>query len=146
MYLLDTNLLSELIRRNPNPDVEMRFEAEQAELFTSVICIEEIRFGAKIGSPGNRLWERTQTEVLPRLKIIVLDEPLAVAAADLRADCKIHGTPMGYRDGLIAATAQAKDLVLVTRNVRHFDHVAGLKLENWFEPPAPTSTPTAQSQ
>jgi len=146
MYLLDTNLLSELIRRSPNPAVEMRFEAEPAQLFTSVICIEEIRFGAKIGPLGNRLWDRTQTDVLPRLRILVFDELLAVGAADLRADCKINGTPMGYRDGLIAATAKAKGLVLVTRNVRHFDHVAGLKLENWFEPPAPASTPTAQGQ
>jgi predicted nucleic acid-binding protein len=53
MYLLDTNVLSELMRLNPNTHVEARFELEQADLFTSAICIEEIRYGAKIGPPGN---------------------------------------------------------------------------------------------
>ena len=142
MYLLDTNVLSELIRLRPNPLVEARFEAEPAELFTSVICIEEIRYGAKIGPPGNRLWERSQAEVFPRLTVLLLDEPLAVAAADLRAEWKSKGTPVGYGDGLIAATAKENNLVLVTRNVRHFDHVAGLRVENWFEPPPPPAAPT----
>ena len=137
MYLLDTNVLSELMRLRPNPDVEARFESEPAELFTSAICIEEIRYGAKIGPPGNKLWERFQADMLPHLKVLAFDEPLAIAAADLRADWKVQGTPVGYGDGLIAASAKVKGLILVTRNVRHFDHVKGLKLENWFEPPAP---------
>ncbi len=137
MYLLDTNVLSELIRLRPNPFVEGRFETEPAELFTSVICIEEIRYGAKTGPPGNKLWERCEAEVFPRLTMLPLDEALAIAAADLRAEWKAKGTPVGYRDGLIAVTAKENGLVLVTRNVRHFDHVEGLKLENWFGvPPA----------
>jgi predicted nucleic acid-binding protein len=137
MYLLDTNVLSELIRLRPDPLVETRFETEIEALFTSVICVEEIRYGAKIGPPGNRLWERSQTEVLPRLTILALDEALAIAAADLRAEWKIGGKPTGYRDGLIAATAKTKGLILVTRNTRHFDHVTGLQVQNWFEPPPP---------
>jgi predicted nucleic acid-binding protein len=136
MYLLDTNVLSELVRLKPNPLVEARFEAEPEELFTSVICVEEIRYGAKIGPPGNKLWERSQAEVFPRLTILPLDEPLAIAAADLRAEWRVRGTPVGYGGGLIAATAKAKGLILVTRNVRHSDHVTALKVENWFEPPA----------
>jgi tRNA(fMet)-specific endonuclease VapC len=134
MYLLDTNILSELIHLRPHPMVEARFETETEALFTSVICIEEIRYGAKIGPPGNKLWERSQAEVFPRLTILPLDEDLAIEAADLRAAWKLEGTPVGYGDGLIAATAKLKGLILVTRNVRHFDHVAGLRIENWFEP------------
>jgi tRNA(fMet)-specific endonuclease VapC len=75
-----------------------------------------------------------QSNVLPYLKVLALDEFLAVAAGDLRADWKRQGTLAGYGDGLIAATAKAKNLILVTRNVRHFNHVVGLKVENWFEP------------
>ena len=143
MYLLDTNVLSELIRLRPDPLVETRFETEPRALFTSVICVEEIRYGAKIGPPGNRLWERSQTEVFPRLTILPFDEALAIAAADLRAEWKVAGKPTGYRDGLIAATAKAKGLVLVTRNTRHFDHVSGLQVENWFEPPpTPAEAPS----
>jgi predicted nucleic acid-binding protein len=49
MYLLDTNVLSELMRMKPDAHVEARFESEQADLFTSAVCIEEIRYGAKLG-------------------------------------------------------------------------------------------------
>ena len=133
MYLLDTNILSELVRRLPDPRVESRFESEPERLFTSVICLEEIRFGTRIGPPGNKLWERMEADVLPHLSVLALDAAAAILAGDLRAEWKTLGTPAGYRDGLIAATAKAHRLVLVTRNVRHFDHVSGLTVENWFE-------------
>ncbi len=142
MYLLDTNVLSELMRAKPNPHLEARFESEPTELFTSAICVEEIRFGAKIAPPGNKLWERAEADILPHLTVLALDEPLAIVAGDLRAAWKARGTPVGYGDGLIAATAKARNLVLVTRNVRHFDHVTGLQVENWFEPPAAPAQPT----
>jgi len=133
MYLLDTNILSELVRRLPDPQVESRFESEPERLFTSVICLEEIRFGTRIGPPGNKLWERMEADVLPHLSVLALDAAAAILAGDLRAEWKTLGTPAGYRDGLIAASAKAHKLVLVTRNVRHFDHVTGLTVENWFE-------------
>ena len=133
MYLLGTNILSELMRAKPEPRVEARFESEPEGLFTSAICIEEIRFGAAIGPPGNRLWERAEADVLPCVIVLAFDENLARSAGVLRAEWKKQGTPVGYRDGMIAATAKTNGFVLVTRNVRHFDHVAGLKVENWFE-------------
>jgi predicted nucleic acid-binding protein len=137
MYLLDTNVLSELMRLKPDPHVEARFESETAELFTSAICIEEIRYGARIGPSGNKLWERANSDVLPYLTILAFDELVASVAGDLRAELKKQGKLAGYGDGLIAATAKANNLILVTRNVRHFDQVAGLTIENWFEPPGP---------
>ena len=134
MYLLDTNVLSELVRRLPDPAVEARFQSETGRLFTSVVCLEEIRFGAMIAPPGNRLWERFSHDVLPAVTILSFEESIARLAGDLRAEWKINGTPVGYRDGLIAATAKALGYILVTRNVRHFDHVRGLQVENWFAP------------
>jgi tRNA(fMet)-specific endonuclease VapC len=135
MYLLDANILSELIRRLPNPQVESRFESEPAPLFSSVICLQELRYGAGIAPAGNRLWERIEADVLPHVTVVPLDRQAGLLAGDLRAQWKINGTPVAYRDGLIAATALAQQFVLVTRNVRHFDHIAGLRMENWFEPP-----------
>ena len=135
MYLLDTNVLSELMRLKPNAQVEGRFESEQANLFTSAICVEEIRYGAMIGPIGNKLWERAESDVLPYVIVLAFDESLAIEAGDLRAECKKQGKLNGYGDGLIAATAKSMNLTLVTRNVRHFEHVVGLRVENWFEPP-----------
>src|SRR5665213_362590 len=135
MYLLDTNVISELMRARPDPLVETRFESESSELFTSAICLEEIRYGAKIGPPGNKLWERAVAIVLPHLTVLAFTESEAVLAGDLRGEWKVRGTPVSYRDGLIAATARSAGLILVTRNVRHFDHVDALNVDNWFEPP-----------
>ena len=135
MYLLDTNVLSELMRLKPNPRVEARVENEPEDLFTSAITIEEIRYGAKIGPPGNKLWERAVADVFPYVTVLPIDKEVAVPAGDLRAEWKTRGTPVGYGDGWIAATAKHHGLILVTRNVRHFDHVAGLRVENWFEAP-----------
>ena len=133
MYLLDTNILSELMRRQPNPQVEARFAAEPGELFASAGTVEEIRYGARIGPPGNRLWERAEADLFPHLTVLALDQPVAVLAADLRAEWKRSGTPVVYSDGLIAATAKHFGLTLVTRSVRHFGHVPGLSVQNWFE-------------
>jgi predicted nucleic acid-binding protein len=110
-------------------------------LFTSAICLEEIRYGAMVAPPGNRLWERAEANVLPYLTVLPLDEVLAIFAADLRAEWKRRGTPVAYGDGLIAATAKGRGLTLVTRNVRHFAHVPAMKIENWFELPPPASPP-----
>lgn len=95
MYLLDTNILSELVRRLPDPRVESRFETEVESLFTSVICLEEIRFGTRIGPPGNKLWERIEADVLPHLSVLALDKSVAILAGDLRAEWKTTGTPVG---------------------------------------------------
>ncbi len=133
MYLLDTNILSELVRRQPHGSVENRFSNETDELFTSVICIEEIRFGARAAPSGNRLWERFEIEIHPHISVLDIDETTAVIAGDMRAEWKRLGSPVGYRDGWIAATARRHDLIVVTRNVRHLAHIAGLRVENWFE-------------
>jgi tRNA(fMet)-specific endonuclease VapC len=71
--------------------------------------------------------------VLSRVTVLDFTYPAAVRAGELRAEWKQAGTPVGYEDGLIAAVTLVADLILVTRNVRHFDHVSNLKVENWFE-------------
>jgi len=136
VYLLDTNILSEIVKRHPNANVVRRFDvANDGDLFTSAICLEEIHFGIKASPDGEAVRQRMENRVLHRMAVVALDEEIAQVAGALRGEWKLRGTPVGYRDGLIAATAKADDLILVTRNVRHFDHVAGLQVENWFEKP-----------
>ena len=140
MYLLDTNVLSEIARSRPHPNVLARFRAEpDAALFTSAICIEEIYFGIAAGPDGDMVRQRMESRALFRVAVLALDEAVAKVAGGQRGDWKVRGTPVGYRDGLIAATAQTHGLVLVTRNTRHFDHITGLRVENWFEPATPAA-------
>lgn len=133
MYLLDTNVLSELVRREPSPRVVARFEAAPEEdLFTSAICVEEIAFGVNTAPAGNRIWQRFETEILSFLTVLEFNLNTAVTSGALRGDSKRHGRAVGYADTLIAATARAWGLTLVTRNVRHLENVDDLKVENWF--------------
>lgn len=141
MYLLDTNILSEVARRHPNRQVVARFEtAAELDLFTSAVCIEEIFFGLAVACDGELIRQRMDSKALHRVTVIALDAEIARIAGALRGEWKNRGTPVGYRDGLIAATAKARSFTLVTRNTQHFDHVVGLRLENWFE-----ETPTAST-
>ena len=134
MFLLDTNILSEMVRREPHPKVLRRYrESPDAALFTSAICLEEMRFGCCAGPDTEFRWRKVQNPVLSRVAVLDFDHAVALCGGELRADWKRAGTPVDYADGLIAATALVAGMALVTRNVRHFDHIAGLKVENWFE-------------
>lgn len=134
MFLLDTNVLSEMVRRLPHARVSARFEAAaDNELLTSSVCIEEIRFGCCLVPHGEDKWRKVHAKVLSRVVVLDFDYATAVRAGELRAAWKQAGTPVGYEDGLIAAAALTANLTLVTRNTRHFDHVAGLRVENWFD-------------
>ena len=66
------------MRLKPDPCVEARFESEPEPLLTSVVCLEEIRYGAKIGPSGNRLWERFAIDLRPHLNVLPLDESVGV--------------------------------------------------------------------
>ena len=87
------------------------------------------------GPDGPMVQQRMESKVLHRVTVVALDAEIAKVAGAMRGEWKVRGTPVAYRDGLIAATAKAKGLVLVTRNVKHFNHIAGLSIENWFDPP-----------
>ena len=73
-----------------------------------------------------------EREILPLPVWLPIDEKVSLATADLRASLRKRGQPIEMSDAILAATASVHDLVLVTRNVRHFQNVPGLAVENWF--------------
>lgn len=133
MFLVDTNIVSELIRPRPHlPLVRRLLSTDPAVLFASEITRYELRFGAAIHPQASLVWEKVQREILPLPIWLPIDERVAVATADLRAALRKSGKGIEMLDGILAATASVHDLVLVTRNVRHFQNVPGLAVENWF--------------
>jgi tRNA(fMet)-specific endonuclease VapC len=104
-----------------------------AELFTSALCVTELRYGAARHPSGAQLWERIARELLPRVQILPLGFEEASRAGDLLADLESKGTPIGIEDVLIAATALVNGLTAATRNVRHFSRIEGLAVESWWE-------------
>lgn len=132
-YLLDTNVLSEILKKRPEPRVLERLRATPARsLATSAVCVTELRCGAARHPQGTRLWDRIARELLARIRILPFGEAEAVRAGDLLAVLQSSGTPIGIEDVLIGATALQENLTVVTRNTRHFRRIPGLAVESWW--------------
>jgi tRNA(fMet)-specific endonuclease VapC len=132
-YLLDTNVLSEVIKKRPEPAVLARLrEVAPGSVFTSTVCVTELRYGARRRPGTEVLWERIAREVLSRVRVLPFGEREALRAGDLLADLEAAGQPIGIEDVLIGATAIAGSLTVATRNVRHFRRLPGLAVESWW--------------
>ena len=129
-FLLDTNLLSDLVR-NPQGSIAARIaEVGDAALCTSIIVAAELRFGAaKKGS--ERLTSQLE-RILSAIDIQPFEAPADVAYGRLRAQLEAAGVPIGGNDMLIAAQALATDCAVVTDNEREFARITGLRVENWL--------------
>lgn len=134
MYLLDTNILSALIKKTPNQHLIAKLSEVPADaLFISTITLMELRYGcARIGDRGKTLWERISEELLARVRIVGLEYQEALLAGEIMAVLQKNGTPLSVEDIMIAGTALANGLSLVTDNIRHLGRVPGLKVENWL--------------
>jgi len=132
-YLLDTNVLSEILKKRPEPGVLERLKTAPARsLATSSVCVTELRFGAARHPQGTRLWERIARDVLPRIRILPFSEAEAIHAGDLLAVLESSDKRIGIEDVLIGATAIKENLIVVTRNTRHFRRIPGLTVESWW--------------
>lgn len=133
MYLIDTNVLSEVIRPRPDLKVVRQLLATDPALrFASEITRYELRYGAMLRDDGGALWARITQHILPLARWLPVDDAVVLAAADLGAILRKSGQPIDWPDLMLAATASAHGLTVVTRNVRHFDRVPGALVENWF--------------
>jgi tRNA(fMet)-specific endonuclease VapC len=133
MYLLDTNILSELIKKRPNPNFLIRLRSEKPRtLYTSSVCVFEIRFGSALRDDFPIFWQRITDELLSGISILHFGEDEAVIAGDILAQLQKTGQKIGTEDILIAATALANRCTLVTANIKHYSRIPGLKIENWI--------------
>ncbi len=129
-YLLDTNILSVLIR-DPQGTVAQRItSAGESTVCTSIVVAAELRFGAK-KSGSSKLADRIDL-ILSALDILPLEVPADRHYGEVRQQLARQGTPIGPNDLLIAAQALALDLTVVTANVEEFARVPGLMVENWL--------------
>lgn len=130
-YLLDTNIVSELVR-DPGGLVKDRIARVGEEtVCVSIVVAAELRFGAAKRN-STRLTLQVET-ILSALPILALESPVDEHYAEIRAALEKAGNPIGPNDLLIAAHARALALTLVTRNAAEFARVPGLIVENWLE-------------
>ena len=137
-FLLDSNLISELSKPQPNANVLTNIQRFEPLCAISAITLQEALFGVELlpdGSRKNRLKEYVES-VKQKFDVIPYDATAAAYYAEVVAKCNKAGQPRPICDSQIAATALANDLILVTRNTKDFEPIAKitpLKLENWFE-------------
>lgn len=130
-YLFDTNIISELTRRQPDPHV-VAWAGRQTVHQLSAISIEELWYGLS-HKPDPRLLDWMQRYVDTHT-ILPVTVDIAQRAGTLRGDFRRRGITRTQADLLIAATAQSHNLTLVTGNVRDFES-CGIGLLNPFEHP-----------
>ncbi len=130
LYLLDTNIISDLIR-NPQGRVTDRIrKVGEDKIGTSIIVAAELRFGAaRKGSP--RLSARVE-EILASIEVFPFESPADQEYATLRSRLEEKGKVVGSNDLLIAAHALSLGATLVTANEREFAMVKTLSCENWL--------------
>jgi predicted nucleic acid-binding protein len=132
VYLLDTNILSEVLRRRPDPKVIARLrQVEPEETHASMITLFELRFGSMLRDDAGEFWRKIEAQIVPLVHWLDVDRSVASTAGDIAAKLQKLGTPIGVSDCLIAATALVHNLVLVSRNVRHFEKITDLLRETW---------------
>jgi tRNA(fMet)-specific endonuclease VapC len=129
-YLLDTNIVSDLVR-NPQGRIAERIrEVGETQVCTSLIVAAELRYGAvKKGSP--RLTAQLEA-VLGALEVLPFEAPADAAYGLIRARLERSGRPIGGNDLLIAAHAIALGCAVVTDNEGEFTRIEGLACENWL--------------
>lgn len=133
-YLLDTNILSALIRQPQGPVAATLARRGYGTVCTSIVVAAELRFGArKLGSKA--LTDKVD-DLLASLPVLSLDAGTDHTYAEIRLQLEQAGTPIGPNDLLIAAQALESGLTLVTDNAEEFRRVAGLQVENWLDSPA----------
>lgn len=134
MYLLDTDILSNLMKRAPASTLVARLARVPPEhQFTSSVTLGALLYGAHRSSRATALLERIEETLLPELPILPFDAAAARRYGELRAELERRGTPITDADTRVASIALSRGLTVVTGNERHFRQVPELEIENWLK-------------
>ena len=129
-YLLDTNVVSDLVR-NPQGQVTQRIrDVGEALICTSIVVAAELRYGAE--KKGSRRLTTQLEAVLGALDVLPFEAPADATYGLLRSRLELAGQPIGGNDLLIAAQALALGHTIVTDNEREFGRIDELPQENWL--------------
>ena len=130
-YMLDTNMVIYTIKKRP-ADVREAFKRHEGQMGISSVTWGELVFGAERSQQTERNLADIEA-MASRLEILPLDSNAATHFGQVRAELYSVGKPIGPYDMMIAGHARALGLILVTNNTREFEHVRGIRIENWAE-------------
>ncbi|MGB9365379.1 MAG: type II toxin-antitoxin system VapC family toxin [Xanthobacteraceae bacterium] len=137
MIILDTNVLSELMKLTPDPSVARWLDGHAPEsVWTTAVSVYELRVGIERMAPGRRRrdlegqFERVIFEDL-RERVLAFDRPAAYNAAALEAKRRTAGRPVEVRDTMIAGIVTSRRAEFATGNVRHFADLGVRVIDPW---------------
>jgi toxin FitB len=137
MILVDTNVISEPLRKTPDRAVIEWIDAQPLEtLYLSAITVAELRFGVAslpTGKRRDRLHESMENRVLPLFtgRVLAFDLPASQAYAELMSRARAAGLAIGAADGYIAATAAANRMAVATRDAASFEAAGIPVIDPW---------------
>ena len=129
-YLLDTNIVSDLVRNPQGKVAEKIFKVGETNVCTSIIVASELCYGAE-KKQSLRLSAQLEA-VLGALEILPFEKPADASYGSIRAQLERHGKTIGANDLLIAAQALTFGYAVVTDNEKEFSRVPQLRVENWL--------------
>ena len=134
MYMLDTNICIYVLKKRPKAVRDKFDNVRRNQIYISIITYAELKFGVE-KSLSKKMNQEILNEFIARLQIKPWDEEAANHYAKIRYQLEKQGTPIGNMDLMIASHARSCGYKLVTNNLKEFDRVPDLKLENWIIDP-----------
>jgi len=129
-YLLDTCVVSDFVKGEPNTSQRLKSISPE-DIAISSITSMELKYGLAINPQKAVKIQALINSFLDSVTILPFGKEEAKQTAQIRSFLKQAGTPIGAYDVLIAATAVTHKLILVTANVREFERISNLQIQNW---------------
>jgi len=131
-FMLDTNICIFTIKNKPQI-VREAFNLHDGQLCISAVTLMELIYGAeKSATPEKNL--AVVESFAARLEVLPFDNEAAAHTGMIRSESARAGTPIGPYDYMIAGHARSRGLIVVTNNLREFERVPGLRVEDWVHP------------
>jgi len=130
-YMLDTNIIIYIMKNRPK-QVKKQFKQHKGQICISSVTLGELVFGAEHSQQVERNLADIES-MITRLEVLPFDNKAAYHFGQIRAALYSIGQPIGPYDMMIAGQARAVALILVTNNVKEFERVPGLQIENWMD-------------
>lgn len=128
-FMLDTNTVIFVLKNKPD-DLRRRFNEQYGRLGISSVVLAELIYGAESSARVDANL-RTIEGFTARLEVLPFDGAAAYHTGRIRAELRRVGTPIGPYDAMIAGHARSTGLTVVTDNIREFERVPGLQIEDW---------------
>jgi len=133
VFIFDTDIYTNVMRKVPSEKLLNRLKnVPRRDQFTTTITIGEVYYGIKKASNSSKLLKIFEDVLLPRATILPFDFLAAKKYGDIRSFLEKQGNPLAHADLQIAAIALSMKMTIITGNIKHFQRIPQLSVENWL--------------